>query len=309
VIRFPARLALAIVAVVCLQAQTAGMEQFAIQDPVLKMRAWSLTAPANWDVAGTMMPPSSCAAGTSPTYRATSRDGSAGMYMDPRADWAWGAGARAGSDCLPFQSALSAKQYLGYTTRLAKVGVIRVDPIPLAPSPYATFDEARATVLYSVGGKPVEGFFDATVTCQQTNMIGIGVAHVCSGFIKRAFAPEAKFAALRPTFDAMRMTLNQAWMQQWTLSMQQASDRRSRAQTEAMLYQGRLAGQARMAEHASYMSAMQQQADVRTGAFEASQYRKQNNSDNEVDYILDCQRSYSGNVRVSSSNCPNRQTF
>jgi hypothetical protein len=64
-----------------------------------------------------------------------------------------------------------------------------------------------------------------------------------------------------------------------------------------------------MAEHASYMSAMQRQADVRTGAFEASQNRKQNNSDDEVDYILDGQHSYSGNVRLTSSTCTNRQTF
>jgi hypothetical protein len=58
------------------------------------------------------------------------------------------------------------------------------------------------------------------------------------------------------------------------------------------------------------MQGFNHQADVRNDAFAQQQQNKQVQSDNFVDYVLDCSRLYSGNTRVSvGSNCPNRQTF
>ncbi len=64
-----------------------------------------------------------------------------------------------------------------------------------------------------------------------------------------------------------------------------------------------------MQAHQDFMASFERGRDIRTEQFKAGQYQKQRNNDNYVDSILDCQRAYSGNARVSVGNCPNRQTF
>ena len=81
------------------------------------------------------------------------------------------------------------------------------------------------------------------------------------------------------------------------------------SQTKTLLQQGALAGAARMQEHQDYMASMQEGADREKIKFEAGQYQKQNNNDNYIDYIFNCQRAYVGTTRVSGGNCPDRQTF
>jgi hypothetical protein len=64
-----------------------------------------------------------------------------------------------------------------------------------------------------------------------------------------------------------------------------------------------------MRAHQAFMSSMEQSRENRNIRFQIGQYQKQRNNDNFVDYVLDCQRAYSGNNRVSAGNCPNRQTY
>lgn len=294
------------------RAQSGPMHPVAIVDPVLNTRAWTLTVPAGWSADGTMLPGSTCNGGTTPIYRATSADGQTGSYLLPRADWAWGAGVRPGSDCLPWHEDVSAKDFLTYQTRIDKVGFVRQVPMPAftgsMPPGYHT-DTARYLVRYSVNGRPVEELLSATVTCHAANALALGEQHSCSAFVSRWFAPLGKVQAMVPTFNAMKLTLDQQWMSAWTAAMTSRMQRMSEAQTQAMLAQGRLAQAQRTRAHQDFMASMQHGADVRNERFAAGQYRKQNNNDNYVDYILGCQRAYSGNTRVSAGNCPNRQTF
>jgi hypothetical protein len=78
-----------------------------------------------------------------------------------------------------------------------------------------------------------------------------------------------------------------------------------------LLEQGNLAQAARMHEHERFMAAQQQSAELRTMRFNEHLNTKQRNTDNFVDYVLDCTRFYNtqGTFRVSGTSCPNRQTF
>ena len=243
---------------------------------MLQTRAWTLLAPAEWAVDGTMMPGSSCSSGTTPIFRAISPDGKTGEYFLPRTDWSWGAAAHPGADCLAFREVVSARDYLTYLIRIENLSFVREEPVPGleerrqkraalirqgAINPNSSSDEARYRLRYSVGGTDVEEFMTAVVECSDAMVMGVGHADTCSTFVTRTFAPLGKLDAMRPTFDAMKLTLDQAWMNAWTQAMVQ-------------------------------------------------QYQKQRNNDNFVDHILDCQRAYGTNGRISvGSNCPNRQTY
>jgi hypothetical protein len=294
------------------QSQTSGMHPYAIVDPVLKQTAWTLQVPSGWNAAGTMMPGSTCNGSTSPIFRAASADGTTGSYLLPRADWTWGGGIRPGKDCLPWAKAVSAKEFLTYQVGIDKVQFVREEPAPKAPAmtvPGYTSDAARFLVRYSVNGRPVDELLGATVSCHAAQMIALGTVHSCSAFVTRWFAPAGKVEGLVPMFTAMHLNLNQQWMSAWTSMTLNAMRQRSAEQTQAMLAQGRLAQAQRDRAHADFMTSFQRGADIRNQQFAAGQYRKQNNNDNYVDYILGCQRAYSGSSRVSASNCPNRQTF
>jgi hypothetical protein len=309
-------IAAAFVATLALGAQTPPLQQYGINDPVLRMRAWTLTAPANWNVEGTLLPSPSCAAQTSPIYRALSPDGTTGVYFLPRYAWAWGGGIAPAADCLPFSQALSARQFLAYYIKTANVGFIRHAALPqyLAQmsynSPSGFLDTAIDVAGYTVNGRTYEEYLQGSVACGSQMMMGIGQVYNCSGTIKRGFAPRGKLEAFEPTFEAMRMQVNPAWNSAWANAMAAGIQNRSREQTSRMLYQGQLAGEARMADHQAYMATVQAGYDLSNQQFSQHEYQKQNNKENEVDFILGCQRILDPDNRqiATSGNCPNRQT-
>ncbi len=304
---------LAALAALPVHGSAAAMRQYEIVDPVLAMPAWTLDVPAGWSADGTMLPGTSCSGATTPVYKATSPDGRTGAYFLPRVDWAWGAGARAGKDCLPWARPVTAREFLRYQIGIEKAAFISEQPVP-PPSAMAygaTLDQARGLVRYTVGSRAYDAIIEATVTCRSGNVAALGEAHLCSGLVRKWFGPSGTVAPNVHMFEAMRLTLNQEWMARWKAAMEEHSIALSRQQTQALLRQGDLAQSARMQQHREYMASAQAAYAVHNANFALGQYRKQNNNDNFVDYVLDCQRYYnaSGTVRISGGNCPNRQTF
>jgi len=308
-----ASLGLALATFLPARGQGEGMQEYAIVDPVLNMPAWTLTVPAGWHADGTMLPGSACDGATSPIYRVTSPDGLSGVYLLPRSDWAWGAGAASSPSCLPFQEPVSAKDFLTYQTRIEKVAFVKDLPVPelaaFRQSAGPQADIAHYLVRYSVDGHPIDEVMTASVNCHQGNIIGIGLRHSCSAFVSRLFAPSGHLKAILRTYNAMKLKLNQEWMSAWTAAMVNRTRALYQGETQRMLAQGELAQAARMQAHDAYMSSMEQGREIRNQNFNEHLYQKQHNTDNFVDYVLDCQRAYSGNYRVSGGNCPNRRTF
>jgi hypothetical protein len=303
----------AILAVVLLQAQAAGSRPFAIVDPVLGMTAWTVPVPAGWTAEGTMLPGSSCVTGTSPVFKAVSPDGRSGANLLPRTDWAWGAGVRSADDCLPWHEAVSAKRFLTYLVHIRKVGFVREEPVPelaAARSQHGeTIDMARFLVRYSVDGQVVDEQLFANVTCSGGMVAAMGEQHSCSALVTRWFAPAGKLDAMLPTYRSMRFALDPDWWNAWQAALADRFRRLTATQTARLLNQGRLAQGQRMQAHEAYMASAQHGYDVHNDQFRRGQFQKQSRNDDFVDYVLDCQRAYSGSVRVSVGyNCPNRQT-
>ncbi|MDQ6683827.1 MAG: hypothetical protein M3Z16_01755 [Pseudomonadota bacterium] len=302
-----------------------AMHTFTIMDPVLQMPAWSLSLPAGWDAQGTMLPGNSCISATSPTYRAARADRLAGAYMLPRVGWAWGPGTKPGPDCLPRHEPMSAHDYLNTVIATEHLGYVRDEPTPELEGlreflraqgqrsngmQRGSADAARYRVRYEVRGMDVEESIAVTITCLDSQVLGLGMQHSCSALVTRWFAPLGQLDGLMPTFHAMNMTLNPAWMQQWTSAMQRRFATLSAQQTKTMLAQGQVAQAARTRQQQTFMSNFQKQGEARNQAFKAGQYQKQHHSDDFVDFISDCSRIYSGNERLSvGANCPNRQTY
>jgi hypothetical protein len=107
------------------------MRQIPITDSVLKMTAYTLNAPANWNADGAMVPNPSCAGGgPTPTYKVVSPDGLSGVFVPPRYDWAWGPAVPNQGDCLPLKQAMSAKDFLTYFIRIKQLGFVAEEPVP-----------------------------------------------------------------------------------------------------------------------------------------------------------------------------------
>ncbi|MEP6574383.1 MAG: hypothetical protein ABJD11_16910 [Gemmatimonadota bacterium] len=315
--------AVALIAGALLVRTEPGMRAFQIIDPVLQMPAWTLQVPEKWSAEGTMLPGSTCSSATTPVFRAASPDGKTGAYFLPRSDWAWGTGIRSGSDCLQFHEVVTAKDYLTYLIRIRQVGFVREEPVPeladlkaktetmnqqMGGMRHITNDMARYEVRYSVNGQPVDEWITATVQCSDAAMMGNGHQYGCSAYVSRWFAPLGKLDAAIPSFKAMKLSLNQPWMDKWTAVMVQRVQAQSKQQTDAMLEQGRLAQSQRMQEHQDFMGSMQRGRDLRNEQFKEGQYQKTRNKEDYVDYILDCQRASNDKIRISVGNCPVRET-
>jgi hypothetical protein len=299
--------------------------QVPIVDPVLQMTAWEVPIPEGWTLNGTMLPESSCVPATSPTFHVASSEGTYGAYLLPRIDWAWGARVRSSTDCLPLHEALTAKAFLSNLLESRGVKFVRDEPVPeledmkrnndsmnaqMGSMRHNTVDAARSLVNYSINGHPVEELVTATVQCFQATIIAVGQQFGCSAFVARWYAPLGKLDAMRPTFLAIKPSLNQSWMARWTRVMRDRINEIGAKQTEVLLQEGRLAQEARTTQQQTFMKSFALQGEARNQTFNEQQYNKQVQSDNFVDHILDCSRLYSEGNRVSvGNNCPNRQTF
>ena len=218
-------------------AQHEVMRQFTIIDPVLEMPAWTLNVPAAWKAEGTMLPGSSCEAATTPVLWVSSPDGLTGLYLLPRTDWSWGV-MQAGVDCQRLTGIATAADYLNSFIRIRQLELVRELPVPeLADarrnleslnqqargSMHFTTDMARSLVHYSIKDQPIEEWLTVSLNCNTKTVMGAGQQNECSAFVSRWFAPLEKLDARIPQFQAMKMTLNQQWMERWKVAMVQRS--------------------------------------------------------------------------------------
>jgi hypothetical protein len=105
-----------------------------ITDPVLNMKAYSITIPADWIFEGAVFPGSSCSDGPFPVFRMSSPDGPAGIKQLPRLDWSWTDNpnhpSKGGADCLPYKKEMSAADMLKYMIGVLHVEFVRDEPTP-----------------------------------------------------------------------------------------------------------------------------------------------------------------------------------
>jgi len=304
-------LAVACAALTPVLAAAGAMQPFTIVDPALNMPAWTLQIPVGWKADGTVQPPPSCSTGSTPVYEAHSPDRQMAAYFLPQVAWAYGGGAPRAADCAPFDGATTAEKFLTYQFAAEHIGYVATLPPEPAPplAPGWTIQNARLLGRYVVRGREFDVVMSGGVMCHPVPMTPM---HVCNGLVRRWDGPKGTVMRNIAMYDAIRLTVSPSWMEAWKRAMQRKVQGIYDAETAGLLRQGEIAGAARMREHQAFMGAQQVAADKRNLAFREHIYQKQRNSDNFVDYVLDCSRYYnqSGTSRISvGGNCPNRQTL
>jgi len=206
---------------------------------------------------------------------------------------------------------------LSFFAAAEKVNIVRDEPVTGLETlrqnmaQYGgTGDKAAVLARYAVNGLPMDERLFATVTCQTFTFAAVGQQHRCGATVIRWFAPSGKLEALVPAFESMKLALNPQWMSEWQAKMVAHSAAVSQQETNRLLQQGNIAQASRLQQHKAFMDNFAAEGVARDRTFTKQQYTRQQHSDNFVDYVLDCQRIYNGNSRVSVGNlCPNRQTL
>ena len=233
----------------------------AIDDPTLGMTAYSVTVPAKWHFAGTMIQGTSCSPVAFPVFRGTSPDGLTVTEMLPRMDWAWqeGPGAEptrdANHDCLPLEEYLHVQDFLKAVARMMGVEYVGETPIPAAElekiqetfqrnkaanearyrangmePPDTRREDGQAFVRYTNGSFSMKGLLNASTYCSAKNLRrppGFRgppyTAYQCTATVHYVRAPEAQLDATLEMLKVEHAGEKQedAWTQAWNTRLQQ----------------------------------------------------------------------------------------
>ena len=300
-----------------------GTKVATITDPILNMKAYSITIPANWIFEGAVIRGTSCNDGPFPVFRMSSADGLIGIKQLPRLDWTWSENAKlpaeTGSDCLPYKKEMSASEMLKYMIGVLQVEFVRDEPTPdleeiqrniaarNTPQLLFTADKARATVRYRINKIVMEGKLNVFVSCTTMKQIG---RHSCNLGVSRTWAPEGKYSD--ETFKAISktFTIDQEWNAKRTqIVIQKLKDlsdqsmarirqmgeeetRRSTAQFSAF----NQAQDMRQRQQEQFLDTMQRGTDLSMKQAAASANANHRAADDWCDYSLDQQKRLDPNT-------------
>ncbi len=224
-------------------------------DPVLNLKAYSYSVPADWTFDGAVMPGSSCVNVSTPYWRATSPDGLTGVKLLPRMDWSWASRPIPGpakADCLPLKQVIKARDLIAYMLPILGVQLLRETDEPEAagfqrqmqettrqqrPTVW-TGDRARVVVKYEIKGHPVEELVVGLVMCSDTPVAYVQPplhTYSCSGSIWRSHAPSGRLDTATELLNSITGSYsgNPEWSQRWNAVMsKQISDTYARQTVE-----------------------------------------------------------------------------
>jgi hypothetical protein len=216
-------------------SESGPTKSVAITDPILNMRAYSLTVPANWVFDGAVIQGSSCVGLPFAVFRASSPDGLTGVKSLPRLDWAWSDDARyAGKpspDCLAYKREIPAADVLKYMVGVLKVAFVKNESTPRlaefrrriasmnTPTLSSDGDMASASVQYHVNNILIDERLDVSVLCHTSVLALLGRQHSCSAFVTRARAPHGSWSADTFTPIGNSLAADPQWQARWTAIM------------------------------------------------------------------------------------------
>jgi hypothetical protein len=302
---------------------SAGTKIASITDPILNMKAYSITIPANWLFEGAVIRGTSCIDGPFPVFRMSTPDGLVGIKQLPRMDWSWSENPKlpveGGSDCLPYKKVMSAAEMMKVMIGILQVEFVKDEPTPdLAemqkkaasqsmPNLTMTVDKARATVRYRINKIVMEGRLNTFVSCTTYGKIG---RHSCSLGVARTWAPQGKYSD--ETFKSISRTfaIDQDWnSKRMQIVIQKLNDlseqsmrtirqmgeeatRRSTAQYNAFQQSQDM----RQRQHQQFLDTMQRGTDLSMKQAAASANANHRAADDWCDYSLDQQKRLDPNT-------------
>jgi hypothetical protein len=206
-----------------------GNKTVTITDPILNMKAYSLTIPANWMFQGAVFQGSPCEPGAFAVIRTQSPDGLTGMKLLPRLDWAWldtqrGPQSQGSAACLPYTKEVSASEMMKYMIGVLKVKFIQDLPVPWlagakqnaarqnSGNHQAYVDIAMATDQYHINNITIDERLKVYVSCLDIHTPQ-GIQHYCSAQVFRYWSPQGKNAADTDMFNTIEhsISIDQQW--------------------------------------------------------------------------------------------------
>jgi hypothetical protein len=313
-------------------SDAAGTTPVTITDPILNMKAYSITIPANWIFEGAVFPGSSCSDGPFPVFRTSSPDGLTGIKQLPRLDWSWTDNpnhpSKGGADCLPYKKELFASDMLKYMIGVLQVEFVRDEPTPdladiqrntaahNAPKMSFSADKARATERYHIKKIVMEERLNVYVGCTSYKDIGW---HTRSAGVSRTWAPQGKYND--DTFKPISRTfaVDQEWnAKRAQIAIQKLNDlsersmraiqqmgedaaRRSAAQYNTF----NQAQEMRQRQHEDFMASMQRGTDMSMQRTAQSMNARSRAADDWSDYSLDLQKRLDPNTGLITKDSSN----
>jgi hypothetical protein len=249
-----------------------GTKVASITDPILNMKAYSITIPSNWVFDGAVIRGTSCNDGPFPVFRMSTPDGLVGIKQLPRMDWTWSDNPKlaveGGSDCLPYKKVMSAAEMMKVMIGILQVEFVKDEPTPdLAamqqkaaaqnmPNLTTTVDKARATVRYRINKIVMEGRLNIFVGCTTYKNIG---RHTCNVGLSRTWAPQGKYSD--ETFKSISRTF--AIDQDWNSKRMQIVIQKLNDLSEQSMRTIRKMGEEATRQSTAQYNAFQQSQDMR----------------------------------------------
>lgn len=214
-----------------------GTRVVTITDPILDMKAYSLTIPENWVFQGAVIQGTPCIPGAFAVIRTSSPDGLIGVKTLPRLDWAWSDNPSSvkrqnSGGCLDLKREMSADEVLKYM-----IGVLKVDFVQTAPNPNlatlqrnaaagnsvkmrTTVDAEGAITRYFINKIEIEDHVNVLVSCA-TYSLPAGIQHNCSAYVSRSWVPKGKWAADAYAPITRSFVMDQQWHERFNAVMEQ----------------------------------------------------------------------------------------
>jgi hypothetical protein len=288
-----------------------GMRTAEISDPALGMTAASLQLPADWSFGGTVARVGGCTSAGGIRFFAQSADGNTASEKFPNYSWSWNSNPnfangmrQRGCMVAPILTAADFLKQIMIPKLRPDAQVLEIGP--LAPNVQAQLDAqlkqmressirmgaqygysperslwisnplldgARAHVVYTRNGQPVEEYLRVVISCSR--------GHMASGFnrppsdtamcnttvMNLLRAPKGQMDKLMPVFNEVVLNINPSWDQR----VAQIQQQQSQALTDESWRQ-----------HNQLMQQSAAQASARTQQWQANEAARQTSVDNSI---------------------------
>jgi hypothetical protein len=297
-----------------------------ITDPILDMKAYSLTIPQNWVFQGAVIQGTPCVPGPFSVIRTSSPDGLVGIKTLPRLDWAWSDNPReakpqTSGGCLDLKKEMSASEVLKYMVGILQVELVKEVPNPNlaelqknaaanhSPKMRTTVDAQGSITRYFINKLEIEDHVYVLVSCS-TYSLPAGIQHNCSAYVSRSWAPKGQWTADTYAPINHSYVIDQQWHDRWNAQMDQQIRDISQRGSELIRAAGERADRQMQAQRSAFeqAQAMRQKqhedfdASIRRGT-EMSMARTQDSmntrsraADDWCDYSLDQQKRLDPNT-------------
>jgi len=288
-----------------------GMRTAEITDPALGMTAASLQLPADWSFGGTVARAGGCTSAGGIRYFAQSADGNTASEKFPNYSWSWNSNPNFANGMR--QRGCTVAPILTAADFLKQIMIPKLRPDaqlleigPLAPNVQAQLDTqlkqmrensirmgaqygysperslwisdplldgARAHVIYTRNGQPVEEYLRVVISCTRGHMPSgfnrsPSETAMCNTSVMNLLrAPKGQMDKLMPVFNEIVLNINPSWSRRVAQIQQQ--------QSQALIDES-------WRQHNQLMQESQAAADARTRQWQANEAARQISVDNSI---------------------------